>query len=403
VIRTPLQLVKKGLDIMQRTIARTPFRHMTGPLAIVCAMACGNADPEPEPFTEPEAGNAPASAPTAAGTPANGSPTAGAPAPSNQTPAPGVVSAPSPAPSSTAPPVAAAPVPFTYLREDVSLTQSRVVAPGETLRIGPGTTLTAATGVTLRVEGTLIVEGTEEDPVRFLGAGTPRSWEGIVLAEGGSAKLQYVQISGATYGIYALPGSTFSVDRADIGDSFKCAVIQSDGSFSNTAFHASGDPTFSLSGAAPITDVNGTLTIVDASPTVTNSSFDLGAPLVDMVRVRGKSSPSFDHCSFTDAHCGVHTEDVANGGTRITNSTFRNMPFGLMAFNTAPELEGNVFTGNGSDIGVCLGATTDTAPVLSGNYYEGGMPRFDASCTQVGTTDAAPAAAPNPTAGPVGL
>jgi hypothetical protein len=94
---------------------------------------------------------------------------------------------------------------------------------------------------------------------------------------------------------------------------------------------------------------------------------------------------------------------VANGGTRITNSTFRNMPFGLMAFNTAPQLEGNVFTGNGSDIGVCLGATVATAPVLKDNYYEGGVPRFDASCTQVNTTDLAPAAAPNPTAGPVGL
>jgi hypothetical protein len=395
-------LVKKGLDTMPRTVTRTLFRQITGPIAIACAAACSSADPDPAPSTDPGLGTAPVSAPPV-GTQVAGSPTAAAPSPSNPGPDVGAVSAPSPGPASAPPPVVAPPVPFNFLREEVSLTQNRLVAAGETLRIGPGTTLTAAKGVTLRVEGTLLVEGTEQEPVRFVGAGTPRSWEGIVLAEGSSAQLQYVEIAGATYGIYALPGSTFSVDRADIATSFKCAVIQSDGSFSNTAFHASGDPTFSLSGAAPITDVNGTLTIVDASPTVTNSSFDLGAPLVDMVRVRGASSPTFDHCSFTDAHCGVHTEDVANGGTHITNSTFRNMPFGLMAFNTAPQLEGNVFTGNGSDIGVCLGATVDTAPVLSGNYYEGGTPRFDASCTQVSTTDAAPAAVPNPTAGPVGL
>ncbi len=378
---------------------------MTALLAAGCAAACGAADADPAPSNTGL--GAPGAAPPAAGNPVVTTPTSpsngGVPSGGVNAPSSATMGSPTPASGSSVPPVAAAPVPFDYVGEQVSLTQNRVVAAGETLRIGAGTTLTASVGVTLRVEGTLLVEGTQEAPVRFLGAGTPRSWEGIVLAEGSSANLKYVEISGATYGIFALPGSSFSVDRADIGESFKAAIVQSDGSFSNTAFHASGDPTFSLSGAAPITDVNGTLTIVDASPTITNSSFDRGAPLVDMVRVRGTSSPTFDHCSFTDAHCGVHTEDVANGGTRITNSTFRNMPFGLMAFNTAPQLEGNVFTGNGSDIGVCLGATTATAPVLKGNYYEGGVPRFDASCSQVNTADSAPAATPNPSAGPVGL
>lgn len=390
------------------TIAtRKLFHPMTALLAAACAAACGAAPTEPAPASNTALGDAHGSAQHAAGNPIVTTPTSpsnqGLPSDSVNAPSPSTTGSPTPSPGPTTPPVAVAPVPFDYVGEQVSLTQNRVVARGETLRIGAGTTLTASAGVTLRVEGTLLVEGTKEDPVRFLGAGTPRSWEGIVLAEGSSAHLRYVEISGATYGIFALPGSTFSVDRADIGTSFKAAVIQSDGSFSNTAFHASGDPTFSLSGAAPITDVNGTLTIVDASPSVTNSSFDRGAPLVDMVRVRGASSPTFDHCSFTDAHCGVHTEDAANGGTRITNSTFRNMPFGLMAFNTAPQLQGNVFTGNGSDIGVCLGATTATAPVLKDNYYEGGVARFDASCTQVNTADSAPAATPNPSAGPVGL
>jgi len=85
--------------------------------------------------------------------------------------------------------------------------------------------------------------------------------------------------------------------------SFKAAVVQSDGTFDHTRFHASGDPTFSPVNEVSIDDVNGTLTILDASPTVTNSSFDGSAALVDMIRVGGKASPVFDHVHVIDAHC----------------------------------------------------------------------------------------------------
>jgi hypothetical protein len=278
-----------------------------------------------------------------------------------------------------------------------------IVASGQTVRVGPGTTFRASAGVTVRVDGTLIVTGDADAPVRFLGAGVPRSWEGIVVSGGGALQATHVEIGGATYGIHALPGSSFDVQDADIGTSFKAAVAQSDGSFDRVAFHASGDPTFSISSEAPITDPNGTLTIVDASPTVTNSSFDSGAPLVDMVRVRGDSSAVFEHVYITDAHCGIHMEGGPNNSPQVRGAIFDGLAFGVMAYATRPQIEDSVFMNNATDVGFCVGATADNVPQLSNNFYAAGAALFDPSCVAIGIADAAPAAAPIADAGPIGL
>ena len=45
-----------------------------------------------------------------------------------------------------------------------------------------------------------------------------------MIESGGTLTLQHAQISGAKYGMFAMPGSTFSVDHALIDTSFKAAV-----------------------------------------------------------------------------------------------------------------------------------------------------------------------------------
>lgn len=291
--------------------------------------------------------------------------------------------------------------PHDYENETVELTSDLVVEAGETLRIGPGTTLQAAAGVSIIVHGTLIIEGSEQAPVSVDGTGVPRSWEGIVIEDGGTLIARNVQIGGATYGIRAMPGSDFTVEDADIGTSFKAAVVESDGTFSRVAFHASGDPAFSISSVAPITDPNGTLTIIGGSPVITNSTFDHGAALVDMIRVRGESKARFEHLHITDAHCGIHSEDGINTAPIIRDCIFENLAYGIMAYSTAPDVQGSVFLNNSADVGFCLGATADNAPSLLGNYYSGGTPTLDAPCAQIGTADASAAPTPNPNAGPI--
>jgi len=292
---------------------------------------------------------------------------------------------------------------YDYEMEQVALDADLVIASGTTLRVGPGVVFTAKAGVKVQVDGMLIVEGSAGATVRFVGAGMPRSWHGIVVGSGGSAVLKHVEIGGATYGIHALPGSDFEVSDSEIGTSFKAAVVQSDGSFDRVRFHASGDPTFSPVNEVSIDDVNGTLTILDASPTVTNSSFDGSAALVDMIRVGGNGSPVFDHLHIIDAHCAFHLNGGVNNSPKISNTVFERLSYGIMAYATKPIVENSVFRDNAYDVGFCFDATEANAPQLKNNFYATGTAGMDPSCFQIGADEPTPATTPNPAAGPVGL
>jgi len=289
-----------------------------------------------------------------------------------------------------------------YADEVVTLDADLVIASGETVRVGPGTTFNASEGVTIRVEGTLFVEGTTSEPVRFLGNGVPRSWEGIVVESGGMLDLAFAQIGGATYGIHARPGSDFVVTRADIGTSFKAALVESDGSFDHVAFHASGDAPTTVGELAPEVDPDGALAIIDASPSVSHSTFDGSHAFSDMIRIRGTSVGTYDHLHITEAHCGFHVQDTQNNSPHMTNSVMLDMVFGIMAYTGKPVMEGNVFQNNEVDVGFCYGATEDNAPDLRNNFYSSGALVLDAPCARINTTDASPATESNPEAGPIG-
>lgn len=173
--------------------------------------------------------------------------------------------------------------------------------------------------------------------------------------------------------------------------------------FDHTRFHASGDSAAALSTDASIDDVNGALTIIDASPTVRNSTFDHSGALVNMVQVGGENShPTFDHVEITEGHCGIHVYGRPETPPVITNSIFDGLPYGVMAFATKVEIRDSVFRNNDTDIGFCYEASEQDAPSLDNNYYSSGL-RLDASCTMIGAADDSPAAEENPDAGPVGL
>lgn len=381
-----------GSDTAESPVASGPIGGVTAPAnsataGTSVAAAGGGAG------AGPAVPGAPSSS-GAAGSPSNG---AGAGSPGTEPMAPNTP------PGDPAQPPATGANGYDYDGEQVALDADLVIASGETLRVGPGTTFTASANVKVQVEGTLVVEGTSAARVRFLGAGTPRSWHGIVVAAGGTLTASQLEIAGATYGIHALPGSSYHVDYAEIGTSFKAAVVQADGSFQHTRFHASGDPTFSPVNEVSIDDVNGTLTILDASPTVTDSTFDGSAALVDMVRIGGNASPTFDRVHIKEAHCGIHANGGVNNAPIVRNAVFESLAYGLMVYATKPTIEDSVFLMNGNDIGFCFDATADNVPTMSGNYYSSGSAIIDPSCFQIGTADASPSAVPNPSAGPVGL
>jgi hypothetical protein len=307
-----------------------------------------------------------------------------------------------PSPADPNPGTTATPAGCDYMTS-VALASDLVIPAGKTVRVCPGVTFTAAMGVKIDVLGELVVEGTAASPVSFVGSGQPRSWYGIAIESGGNLKLSQAKIGGASYGIYALPGSSFTVDYAEIGTSFKAAIVQSNGSFNHTRFEATTPNSISLADQVSVDDPNGTLTIMDASPTITNCNFDGSSGFTDMVRIGGKSSPTFDHVYLHGAHCGFHTFGGTNTSAHITNAIFENLAYGVMAYTTKPIIENSVFKTNSTDVGFCTGATKDNTPELKNNSYTNGMPVIDASCFQIGTTDPSPATTANPSAGPSGL
>jgi hypothetical protein len=122
-----------------------------------------------------------------------------------------------------------------------------------------------------------------------------------------------------------------------------------------------------------------------------------------MVRIGGNASPKFDHCAVNNSHCGFHTNGGTNNSPRISNTIFENLSYGIMAYTTKPIVENSVFRSNGSDIGMCEGATTANTPSLMSNFYEGGAVKLDADCDKIGTKDASPVATASASAGPSGL
>jgi len=283
------------------------------------------------------------------------------------------------------------------------LSADLVIPGGQTVCVGAGVTLTATADVTIQVAGVLIVAGTADSPAQFIGGGQPSSWHGIVVASGGSLQATHATIRDAQYGIHTLPGSTFNIDYADIGTSFKTAVLESSGKIDHTYFRATTPPTIAITTEVTIDDPNGSMTILSASPAVSNSTFIGASPFTDLVRIGGDSSPVFDHVLVQNAHCGFHDYGATNNSPRVTNSIIEGMSYGVMAYTAKPVFENDVFQNNTTDVGLCSGATKANQPVLMGDYYASGKPVIDQACVQIGTAATSSATATIAGAGPVGL
>jgi hypothetical protein len=278
-----------------------------------------------------------------------------------------------------------------------------VIPSGQTVCVGPGVILTATADVTIQVEGTLIVDGTAASPAQFVGGGQPSSWHGVVVAAGGNLQLTHGTIRDAQYSIHTMPGSEFNIDFGDFGTSFKTAVLESAGKIDHTYFRASVPPTISAASEVSIDDPNGTMTILSASPAVSNSTFIGASPFTDLIRIGGDSSPVFDHVLVQNAHCGFHDYGGTNNSPLVKNSIIEGLAYGVMAYTTKPMFENCVFQNNSADVGLCTGATSANEPVLMGDYFAAGKASIDPSCMQIGTTAMSSATATIPGAGPVGL
>ena len=78
---------------------------------------------------------------------------------------------------------------------------SVVMDGNSTLSILPGTTIKFSSGTELKINGTLIAQGSSSAPIHFTSAGSS-NWSGIKFENSSSGTLKYCEIDHATYGVY---------------------------------------------------------------------------------------------------------------------------------------------------------------------------------------------------------
>jgi hypothetical protein len=264
---------------------------------------------------------------------------------------------------------------------NVTLAVAKTVPAGKTLAICAGTTVTASgSDVSLTVQGTLLVQGTAQSPVKLVGAqGGTDDWGGVIIDAGGTVTATYVELHNASIALAARPGSAFAIDHIVIDTSDAMMILSSNGSIAHGTMRGLGNDQSST----PIF-------VSNASPHITDTAVTGGYfGVVDMIVVGGPAAaPVFDRVEVADSHCAFHF-DTGNGAT-ISNSNVHHNAYGLMVIESvAGYIVHNNFEDNQINIGSCYGGAGVPSEVKD-NYFVGAA--FDDSCTQLTVTGAAPPA-----------
>ena len=262
----------------------------------------------------------------------------------------------------------------------VALAVTRTVPAGKTLAICAGSTITAAASdVSLTVQGTLLVQGTAQSPVKLIGAlGGTDDWGGVIIDAGGAVTATYLELHNASIALAARPGSSFAIDHLVIDSSDAMMILSSSGAIAHGTLRGLG----SEQSSTPIL-------VSNASPHITDTSVTGGYyGGVDMIVVGGPAAaPVFDRLEVADSHCAFHFE--SGTGATISNSNLHHNAYGLMVIQSvAGHIVHNNFQDNQINIGSCYGGAGAPSEVKD-NYFAGGP--FDDTCAQLSVTGTTPA------------
>lgn len=226
------------------------------------------------------------------------------------------------------------------------------VPVGETLTLCPGTDMRFAPGTKLRVDGTLVAEGTESDPIHF---GQGSAWDGVRVS--GTLTAAYFTIENASTCIQGVDGATVTVDHGRLEGCTAPAILSTGATM--TRMEIIGGSTIGVTG--------GTLSMTDS--------------LVDMGRI-GQSpdcvivtngSLNLDHVRVTGCHCPLHLNS-ASTPVSVTNSILDGAAVPVMIRNASGNFAHNDLLGSQYDLEDIGGGIAVT---LSDNYYGGGAATID--------------------------
>ncbi|WP_444908200.1 right-handed parallel beta-helix repeat-containing protein [Microbulbifer sp. SSSA008] len=274
---------------------------------------------------------------------------------------------------------------FGYLSEDTTLVagttytllSSLYVQSGVTLAIEPGARLEMGGDFSLKVSGTLDVQGTSDAPVIFTSAESEPSagdWYGIVAESGGTVTLDYVTLEYGDYGLYAGSGSSFSLSNSTL-QYFKergVYAYNASGSISDSTIQHADKAGVYLYGVADVTATGNT---------VINNKYGF----------------------YIKGHSSSDTTPIINSNTITSNSSFGFYIQGYSGGITNPIITNNTITGNSSygfHLAGVYDADYDPQPVITGNSiyanddyeiktssYESGVLTVNATGNWWNTTD----------------
>jgi hypothetical protein len=239
------------------------------------------------------------------------------------------------------------------------------IEAGVTVTVTPGAAIEVMDGLTLRVKGTLNVEGTAAGKVTFLPVAGALTWAGIVADDGADVSLAYVEGTDVATLVYCHAGATCALDHVVFDGIGKGLVTEGVATISRSRISDVQNGGITVTGA-------GDLTITDSY--LLTSSGDIvvqtGGSLVIEHSEIGETTGSYEHC---DLHVG------AAANLRITRTNIRSGVYGMMLGGTdGAVMQYNNWVENGagndiSEVGV------NTAVDARFNYWDQGAPSLGAA------------------------
>lgn len=242
----------------------------------------------------------------------------------------------------------------------VTLVADATIADGVTVDVAAGTRFEGKMGTTLRVAGTLRVNGTEASPVTMVPTADALTWAGIVVDAGGSATLTHATGERVANLLYCHADTEGCVlDHVTFVEVGSVLIAEDDAAIRGSV----------------VTDMNnGGVTVTAGNVTITDTHLLTSGGDI-LIQNGGSLTIEYSEIGEADAsyeHCDLHINSAAS--LRITRSNIRAAVYGIMLGGTTNAvMQYNNFVENnaGNDISP---VGENTGVDLRFNYWDHGAP-----------------------------
>lgn len=244
----------------------------------------------------------------------------------------------------------------------VHVTATARVPAGSTLTVCAGSVVTLDADVSLTVEGTLILAGTDAAHVTLGSTAGGGLWGSIDVT--GTLEGDFADVSAGTVCIGGRAASVIRLDDSTLVGCERSMQLANGGTFDRTE----------VTGGVTLLVTGGILRMTD-------SLVDLGRPVFgpDCTDWAGGGA-ILDHVHFTGCHCPIHINSSSLEVT-VTGSLFDGATNTVMIANSVATFHGNNFIGAGAHLYDLDDRfrTGVTVADVAGNYWEGGPPEIQST------------------------